>query len=225
MIASHADLLAMQARAAVGVPKDTDPGVHDRCRRVAAGWLAGSPIPTLLKQEADWLRLNAKQELKLRDKQQVETVLTTWLPSLDKDDPNYEHHRLEALWTYQTISTTRSTDLARALPTSPDHRVRAAAAPVLYHWLAPSNKIKEGYRMSVIITEDGDAYSGTVVREDDRIVLIRNAVGQENRILKSKIESRETSGTSMMPSGLTANLPDKEFLNLIAYLSSLGRAK
>jgi putative heme-binding domain-containing protein len=110
----------------------------------------------------------------------------------------------------------------------PDLSSIGAAAPVDYlieSLLAPSNKIKEGYRMSVIITEDGDAYSGTVVREDDRIVLIRNAVGQENRILKSKIESRETSGTSMMPSGLTANLPDEEFLDLIAYLSSLGRAK
>jgi len=108
----------------------------------------------------------------------------------------------------------------------PDLSSIGAAAPVDYlieSLLAPSKKIKEGYRMSVIVTEDGDAYSGTVVREDDHVVLVRNAVGKENRILKSTIESRETSGTSMMPSGLTAKLPDEEFWDLISYLSSLGK--
>ena len=101
-----------------------------------------------------------------------------------------------------------------------------AAAPVDYlieSLLAPSEKIKEGYRMSVIITEDGDVYSGTVVLEDERVVLIRNAVGQENRVLKSSIDSRDTSGISMMPSGLTANLSDTEFRDLVAYLASLGK--
>ena len=108
----------------------------------------------------------------------------------------------------------------------PDLSSIGAAAPADYlieSLLAPSNKIKEGYRMSVIVTEDGDAYSGTILREDDRIVLMRNAVGQENRVSKSRIESRETSSTSMMPSGLTAQLSDEEFLDLIAYLSSLGK--
>ena len=100
-----------------------------------------------------------------------------------------------------------------------------AAAPVDYlieSLLAPSEKIKEGYRMSVIITEDGDVYSGTVVREDERMVLIRNAAGQENRVLKSSIDSRDKSGISRMPSGLTANLSDIEFRDLVVYLASLG---
>ena len=100
-----------------------------------------------------------------------------------------------------------------------------AAAPVDYlieSLLAPSEKIKEGYRMSVIITEDGDVYSGTVVREDERLVLILNAAGQENRVLKSSIDSRDKSGISRMPSGLTANLSDIEFRDLVVYLASLG---
>ena len=108
----------------------------------------------------------------------------------------------------------------------PDLSSIGAAAPVDYlieSLLAPSEKIKEGYRMSVIITEDGDVYSGTVVLEDERVVLIRNAVGQENRVLKSSIDSRDTSGISMMPSGLTANLSDTEFRDLVAYLASLGK--
>ena len=108
----------------------------------------------------------------------------------------------------------------------PDLSSIGAAAPIDYlieSLLAPSEKIKEGYRMSVIITEDGDVYSGTVVREDEQVVLIRNAVGQENRVLKSSIDSRDTSGISMMPSGLTANLSDIEFRDLVAYLASLGK--
>lgn len=110
----------------------------------------------------------------------------------------------------------------------PDLSSIGAAAPVDYlieSLLHPSKKIKEGYRMSIIVTEDGDVYSGTVVREDTNVVIVRNAAGKETRIARSQIESRETGAASMMPSGLTNSLSEEEFADLIAYLASLGRQK
>ena len=88
----------------------------------------------LLTHEADWVRLNARQELKKRDEDRVSSALDEWVRALDRSDPAFEHHRLEALWTYQTITTHRSRELLEDILKSPDPRARAAAIRVLYHW-------------------------------------------------------------------------------------------
>ena len=108
----------------------------------------------------------------------------------------------------------------------PDLSSIGAAAPVDYlieSLLDPNKRIKEGYRMTVIATDDGDVYSGTVVREDTHVVVVRNAAGQQTRVAKRAIESRETSPVSMMPSGLTNSLSEEEFVDLVAYLATLGK--
>lgn len=87
-----------------------------------------------LKHDADWVRLNARQELKKHDESTVSAAIQEWVAKLDPKHPDYEHHRLEALWAYQTITTQRSRQLVYDLLKSPDHRVRAAAVRVLYHW-------------------------------------------------------------------------------------------
>ena len=81
----------------------------------------------LLTHEADWVRLNARQELKKRDEDRVSSALDEWVRALDRSDPAFEHHRLEALWTYQTITTHRSRELLEDILKSPDPRARAAA--------------------------------------------------------------------------------------------------
>ena len=119
--------------------------VHGRIWRITAKGrplvssidYASKSIPQLmdlLRHDADWVRLNARQELKKRDEAKVTASLEAWLHSLDRSDPAYEHHRLEALWTYQTITTRRSPSLIHEVLQSPDRRVRAAAIRVLYHW-------------------------------------------------------------------------------------------
>lgn len=108
----------------------------------------------------------------------------------------------------------------------PDLSSIGTAAPVDYlieSILSPSKKIKEGYRMAVIITDDGDAISGAVLREDDTSVVVRNAAGRTTTVPVRNIDERSTSAVSMMPSGLTASLREDEFVDLIAYLRSLGR--
>jgi len=86
-----------------------------------------------LKAPEEWTRLWAKLMLKAQGTDKVVPQLGAWVEALDKNDPNYEHHRLEALWTYQNLNTPNVALLGELLR-SGDHRVRAAAIRVLAQW-------------------------------------------------------------------------------------------
>jgi putative heme-binding domain-containing protein len=100
--------------------------------------LADTPVPALLdalKAPEDWTRHQAKRVLKERGPSAVEPQVTEWVKKLDAADPNLEHHRLEALWVYQTIDVVAPSLLAELLKSN-DARVRAAAARVAGYWQA-----------------------------------------------------------------------------------------
>jgi putative heme-binding domain-containing protein len=85
-----------------------------------------------LKAPEDWTRQQAKRVLKERGAK-VLPALAKWLTRLDVADPDYEHHLLEALWTYQALDVTEP-NLLRTLLHAKDHRARAAAVRVLQYW-------------------------------------------------------------------------------------------
>lgn len=91
--------------------------------------------------------------------------------------------------------------------------------------LDPNRKIKEGFHLTEILTKSFDFYSGTLLREDENIVVIRTADGKDTSIRKSNIEERHERNRSLMPSGVVSQLPRAEFVDLVRYLSSLGRDK
>ena len=47
------------------------------------------------------MRYRTQIELSGRATDEVLAAVDRWLASLDKNDPNYEHHLLEALWVNQ----------------------------------------------------------------------------------------------------------------------------
>ncbi len=87
----------------------------------------------LLKSPEDFTRHHARLQLKTRGEKKVVPSLAKWVASLDKNDANYEHQRLEALWAYQSLNVVNDALLGELLR-SQDHRVRAAATRVLFHW-------------------------------------------------------------------------------------------
>ena len=89
-------------------------------------------------------------------------------------------------------------------------------------WL-PSAKIKEGYASVNIDTKDGQSFTGTLARETPDEVVLRNAQGEEVNIAKKNIETRQNGTISLMPTGLLDNLSEPERLDLIAFLSRLGK--
>src|SRR5262249_44511499 len=60
-------------------------------------------------------------------------ALAAWVKALDPKDADYEHHLLEALWTYQALDVVEPALLSKVL-NARDYHARAAAARVAAAW-------------------------------------------------------------------------------------------
>lgn len=95
--------------------------------------IAGRPVPELLdllKTYEDRVRYRVRTELRLYDSATIQAEVPKWIAGLDKSDPEYEHHLLEALWVYQAANVVEPKLLTRVLR-SPNPHARAAATRVL----------------------------------------------------------------------------------------------
>lgn len=91
--------------------------------------IAGAPVPALLenlKRPEYRYRYWSKRELQYRDGDEVTAALDTWVAQLDPAAARYDHHRLEALWTYRRAGEYPG-GLVTALLESPIADARAAA--------------------------------------------------------------------------------------------------
>jgi putative membrane-bound dehydrogenase-like protein len=92
---------------------------------------------------------------------------------------------------------------------------------LLFNVLNPNGEVQDAYKMVVITTRDGRTYSGSVASETDRQVTLHTAGQDTATITKSDIQSRDSTGVSMMPPGLFDNLSDREVIDLVAYLQTV----
>ncbi|MGY8771297.1 MAG: PVC-type heme-binding CxxCH protein [Pirellulales bacterium] len=116
------------------------------------------------------------------------------------------------------------TPLTNAYSKGPDLTAVAAGLPlqlIVEAVIWPKRQIKEGYKMSSILTDDGRAFSGYLTSETDNTVGLRDlATGKVREIPAEAIEERTDKGTAM-PSGFTNSLTRKELRDLITWLASL----
>jgi putative membrane-bound dehydrogenase-like protein len=96
---------------------------------------------------------------------------------------------------------------------------------LLANVLDPNADVAEGYRMVVITTRDGQTYTGNVVSETDRQLTLRVVARDPVVISKANIQAREATPTSMMPPGLFDALPDRDVINLVAYLRTVAPSR
>ncbi len=75
-------------------------------------------------------RYRTRAELRGRDASEVLSRIGNWLEGLDKNDPRYEHHMLEALWVSWGLNKVDQNLLKKVLQAK-DFRARAAAVHVL----------------------------------------------------------------------------------------------
>ena len=111
-------------------------------------------------------------------------------------------------------------------PIGPDLVSIGASAPVDYlitSLLDPNDKIKEGYHTTLVSEKNGNAHTGGLVSESDTEVVLRDYAGQMNRIARTDIKNITISPVSMMPPGLTAGLREDQFIDLVRFLSELGK--
>ena len=107
----------------------------------------------------------------------------------------------------------------------PDMTSIGASAPADYlveSLLYPNRKVKEGYQSILVTRKDGEEQMGILVRETPEELVLRDAAGNEASIAKRQVQSR-TSGASLMPSGLIDGLGQQEKLDLVRFLTELGK--
>ena len=95
--------------------------------------VASASIPELLdnlKLPEYRTRHRSRNELRGRNADQVMSNLWNWVDRLEQDDPNYEHHLLEALWVSWGLNQIDESLMLELLK-SEDFRARAAATRVL----------------------------------------------------------------------------------------------
>jgi len=87
--------------------------------------------------------------------------------------------------------------------------------------LQPSAKIKENYH-SLTIVVDGRITSGVKVRETDQELVLRDVEDRDVTLPVDAIEERIEAG-SLMPVGLADSLTRAELVDLVRFLSELGK--
>jgi putative heme-binding domain-containing protein len=90
--------------------------------------------------------------------------------------------------------------------------------------LWPKRQVREGYLALMVVTDDGQSYTGYKERENDREIVLRDpAKGDRIRIAKASIEERREVG-SLMPDGLADAMSPGQRRDLFRFLMELGAA-
>ncbi len=88
--------------------------------------------------------------------------------------------------------------------------------------LQPGKQVKENYHAIAVATEDGRIYTGIKLRQTDTELVLRDADDREVSIPVASIDEQKTAG-SMMPAGLADELTRSELVDLVRFLSELGK--
>ena len=88
--------------------------------------------------------------------------------------------------------------------------------------LNPDQAIKEQYHTLVVQTSDGQVFQGIVTDKDDQRIVLKDATGAPRVVPVASIEDQKPGG-SLMPKGLANLMTHAEFVDLVRFLSELGK--
>ena len=86
----------------------------------------------------------------------------------------------------------------------------------------PDQSIKEQYNTLVVLTTDGQVFQGIVADKDDQRIVLKEATGATRVVPANSIEDQKAGG-SLMPKGLANLMTRAEFVDLVRFLSELGK--
>lgn len=107
----------------------------------------------------------------------------------------------------------------------PDLSSVGASSPVDYlvnSILLPDQAIKEVYQTLIVQTADGQVVQGIVVDKDADRIILRDAAGLARTIPTAEVEESKEGG-SLMPKGLSTFLTRPQLVDLVRFLSELGK--
>ena len=101
---------------------------------------------------------------------------------------------------------------------------RLDKAAILEAILYPSRDVDERYRTLVVETADGHEIDAMVVREDDKVLLVKTtAEPHPISILKTQVRARRDSDKSIMPEGLLDGYDQNGIASLLAFLQAAAK--
>jgi hypothetical protein len=86
----------------------------------------------------------------------------------------------------------------------------------------PAKAVKEGYHATVVATSDGRVLTGLKIRQTDQEIVLRDSEDREITIPIAAVEEQKPAG-SLMPAGLTDAMTRAELIDLVRFLSELGK--
>lgn len=107
----------------------------------------------------------------------------------------------------------------------PDMTSLGASAPLDYlieSIYEPNAKIKENYHSVVVITDENQVIAGIEVESTKEELVLRSANNMLVRIPQDSIVAKK-AGQSLMPQGIVDRLTQPEQVDLLAFLSQLGK--
>jgi putative heme-binding domain-containing protein len=84
--------------------------------------------------------------------------------------------------------------------------------------LDPNRAVEDKYIGYVVTTRSQAVHTGVITVETPTSLTLRTLTGQEQVILRSNIKSLQSTGLSLMPSGLEAVLPPQAIADLLTYI-------
>jgi putative heme-binding domain-containing protein len=95
------------------------------------------------------------------------------------------------------------------------------AEAILANVLDPNREVNPQFLSYFVVTNDGRTLTGMIQAETGTSITLVRADNQSDLVLRSEIESLESTGVSLMPEGLEKDLTPQAMADLIAYLLSV----
>lgn len=93
---------------------------------------------------------------------------------------------------------------------------------LLIAMLDPNRAVEDKYFSYLVVTVQGQIFSGLISSETGTSLTLFGADGKERTILRSEIETIHASQKSLMPEGLERDIRKQELADIIAYVRSTG---
>jgi putative membrane-bound dehydrogenase-like protein len=95
---------------------------------------------------------------------------------------------------------------------------------ILTNLIDPNATIDPAYRLTTVLTRQGQLFSGFIVYQDEQFVALRTRESRV-RLALADITELRTSDMSMMPEGMLGGFRDEQVRDLLLYLGSPGQVE
>ena len=171
-----------------------------------------------LRQHPDRaLQQRAVQLIGARSDDKREDVVRRFRPALDlRGDP----HRGQELFRQRCQSCHRFGSDGFAVGPDLAGARSGGKEKLLVNILDPNREVPPSYFAYVIETKEGDSYTGIIVNESANSVTVRQPLGQEVSVPRSRMATIQAQKTSLMPEGLEEGLANQDMADLLEFIFS-----